>query len=291
MNKTIRLLVHNRLRSFSAPLIMGILNVTPDSFSDGGKFLNPEIAFQKALRLIANGAQIIDIGGESTGPGSVSISEKVELHRVLPVIKKLVDYRARNPRPHFLISIDTYKPYIAQAAIQAGIDIVNDVTALRFGGPEMAELIAKNRIPLILMYSKDPTARTTKKKVRYQNVIKTISNFLKRRIQFAHNHDIKQSQIIIDPGMGAFISGIGQYSFDILKSLSQLQQLGYPIIIGTSRKGFLGEALGDAPPNQRLIGTILTSLHAIQNGASIIRVHDVAEIKQALTIWKKIAHS
>lgn len=265
------------------PLIMGILNITPDSFSDGGQFNTTKKALKKGLEMIEEGADIIDIGGESTGPNSQNIDAETEIKRVIPVIERLI--RAKKKfKKRVLISLDTYKPEVAYRGIELGIDMINDVTALRTGKMAMAKLIANAKIPLVLMYSKDSTPRTTSKKIAYQDIIKTIKRFLKERIKFALQHGIKQNQIIIDPGMGAFVSGIGKYSFEILKRLSELKKLGFPILVGTSRKGFLGEALGGIPVDQRLEASLVTSLIAIQNGASIVRVHDVKEIKIALKI-------
>lgn len=258
--------------------IMGILNVTPDSFSDGGKYTLSEAALQHAIALIHEGADIIDIGGEASGPGSRYISVQEEMRRVLLVIERLKHF-LRN-RPKTIISIDTYKAEVAWQALAAGASMVNDITALR-GDPEMARVIAEFGIPVILMYSKDPTPRTTRIKKRYRDVIKTISDFLEERIDFALRAGIKHSQIIIDPGMGAFVSAVPQYSFEILHRLGELKKFGCPILVGTSRKSFLPGAIAD-----RLEPTLAANLLAIQNGADIIRVHDVAAHKRLLKTWQ-----
>lgn len=249
--------------------IMGILNVTPDSFSDGGIYASPKAALQHATQLVHEGADIIDIGGEASGPGSKYVPAQEEMRRVLLVIERLNRSRFLNqPKP--AISIDTYKAEVAWHALAAGASIVNDVTALR-GDPEMARVVAEFGVSVVLMYSKDPTARTTRFKKRYRDVIKTISDFLEERIDFALRSGIKHSQIIIDPGMGAFVSAIPKYSFEILHRLDELKKLDFPILVGVSRKSFL-------PGNieQRLEPTLTANLLAIQNGADIIRVHDVA---------------
>lgn len=258
--------------------IMGVLNVTPDSFSDGGKFFNVKKAVQRAKQMIREGADIIDVGGESSGPGSKFISEAEELRRVIPVIKKLVLIAKKRG---VLISIDTYKAEVARQAIIAGAKIVNDVTALR-GDPKMAKVIANSGVKIILMYSKDSSARTTRKKKRYKDVVGTVMKFLKSRIDFALKQGIKRSQIIIDPGMGAFISVIPKYSFEILTRLKEFKKLGFPILIGASRKSFLPGKV-----DERLVPTLIAHLIATQNGANIIRVHDVKAHRQMLNTMIK----
>lgn len=243
--------------------IMGILNVTPDSFSDGGKFLDPDSAFVRAQQMIAEGADIIDIGGESSGPGSVDISLEEEFRRVIPVIKKLSVISCQ-------LSVDTYKSEVARQAIASGASMINDVTALR-GDPRMARVVAETGARIVLMYSKDPTARTTRLKKRYRDVVKTILEFLEERIKFVLSQGIKRDQIIIDPGMGAFVSTDPKYSFEILAQLTKFKRLEFPILVGTSRKSFLPGKI-----EERLEPTLAANLLAIQNGADIIRVHDIA---------------
>lgn len=251
--------------------IMGILNVTPDSFSDGGQFFEHEKAVARALQMIAEGADIIDIGGESSGPGSMDVSLEEELRRVIPVILSL-----RRGRNDIVISIDTYKAEIARRAIKAGANMVNDVTALR-GDPEMALVIAQTGVQVVLMYSKDSTARTTRDEKHYRDVVAAVTAFLEERIVYALNAGIKREQIIIDPGMGAFISAIPSYSFEVLERLAEFKKLGFPILVGTSRKSFLGGKI-----KERLGPTLAANTIAIKNGADIIRVHDVAAHKKLL---------
>ncbi len=246
--------------------IMGVLNITPDSFSDGGKFFNVEKAVQHAEQMIKEGADIIDIGGESSGPGSKFVTAEEELRRIIPAIKKITPIAKKKK---ILVSVDTYKAEVARQAIEAGVRIVNDVTALR-GDPKMAHVVAKTGVKIILMYSKDSSARTTRKKKRYKDVVKTAMGFLEERIGFALKSGIKRSQIIIDPGMGMFLSAIPKYSFEILRSLAEFKKLGFPILIGASRKSFLPGVI-----SERLVPTLIVHLIAIQNGADIIRVHDV----------------
>lgn len=248
--------------------IMGILNVTPDSFSDGGKYTLPQAALQQALQLIREGADMIDIGGEASGPGSQYVPAQEEMRRVLLVIERLNRFRLHRPKP--VISIDTYKAEVAWNAIAAGASMVNDITALR-GDPEMAGVIAKSGVSVVLMYAKDPTARTTRIKKRYRDIMRTVKDFLEARISFAQRTGIKKSQIILDPGMGAFVSMEPKYSYEILRRLGELKVFGCPILVGTSRKSFLPGTI-----EERLEPTLTANLLAIQNGADIIRVHDVA---------------
>jgi len=251
---------------FSKPKIMGIVNVTPDSFSDGGIFESPDDAEVIIGQMIKNKADIIDIGGESTGPGSKNVSLKEELKRVRPVI----DFIKKNKlTKKTIFSIDTYKSEVAKCALENGFSIVNDVTALR-GDPKMADVLLEFRPYVILMYSKDLTARTTRKEVDYDDVIKTISAFLKERTSFLMNAGFPKNKIIIDPGMGAFISSKPQYSFETINRLSDLKALGFPICIGVSRKSFLGGEIENRDPI-----SAEWSLKAIKNGASIIRTHNV----------------
>ncbi len=245
-------------------MIMGVLNVTPDSFSDGGKFNSTAAAVRQARRMLKDGAKLIDVGGESTGPTSIDVSEAEELRRTIPIIKKLAQIK---PKPY--ISIDTYKAEVARQAIAAGARMVNDVTALR-GDLNIAEVIARSGVKVVLMYSKDPTARTTRTKKQYKDVIKTVKEFLLERVAYALSKGIKKEQIILDPGMGAFVSGDPQYSFEILRRLGELKKLGFPLLVGASRKGFLPGNV-----NERLVPTLLAHMVAAKNGADIIRVHDV----------------
>jgi dihydropteroate synthase len=273
--------------------IAGILNVTPDSFSDGGKFFSLKKALVQAKKLIAAGADIIDVGGESSGPNSTFVPVDEELRRVIPVVlslRALLFAEGKRKRGNLLfakqcplacrllrrndnnviISVDTYKSKVAVQAIAAGTKIINDVTALR-GDPKMAGLIAKTGVKIILMYSKDQTARTTRTKKRYKDVIKTIKEFLKERVEFALSQGIKRSQIILDPGMGAFISGDPKYSLEVIRRLGELKDLGFPVLVGISRKSCL-----PGPLAERDAATFAANLVAIQNGADIIRVHEVS---------------
>ncbi len=256
---------------------MGILNVTPDSFSDGGSYLTPAKAMKRVKEMMEEGADIVDIGGESTGPGSVFVSLEEELKRVVSIVKRIKNKELGIRNGKIRISVDTYKAEVARQALEAGASIVNDVTALR-GDPEMAEVVAKAKCPVILMYAKDKTPRTTRKKTGYRDVIRTIGDFFEERISFALGAGIQRNKIILDPGMGAFVSAIPRYSFEIIARLNELKkQFGLPIMVGPSRKSFLGGKV-----SERLEAGLSASCLAYQNGASIIRTHDVAECRKAL---------
>ena len=252
------------------PKIMGILNITPDSFSDGGKFNAPEAALQRIEAMIAEGADIIDIGGESTGPGSSHVLAKDELARLKPVIDGIAERRLTEKT---CFSIDTYKASVAEFALEKGFQMVNDVTALR-GDPKMINILIKYKPYVVLMYSKDITPRTTGDKVAYEDVIGTIKDFLVEQSSLLLEAGFPREKIIIDPGMGAFISGIPDYSFEVIERLGELKPLGYPILVGISRKSCLGGSL-----EERDQASLEWSLQAIKNGASIIRIHNVALFK------------
>lgn len=260
------------------PLVMGVLNVTPDSFSDGGRFKSVRDAVEAGLKMIEDGADIIDVGGESTGPGSKGVSLNDELARVVPVVEKL------RLKTDAWISVDTWRLQVAKYAVKAGADMVNDVTALR-GDPEMASLVAELGVPVVLMYSKDPGPRTTLKKKRYADVVKEIMAFLRARLVFAEKAGIAPEKCIIDPGMGAFISMDEKYSLRVLKDLKKFTRLGRPILVGASRKSFIGNTLG-LPVSERIEGGLACAAVAVMNGASIIRAHDVEETRRVVDmVW------
>jgi len=257
-------------------LVMGILNVTPDSFSDGGQFFSLESAAERARQLIAEGADILDIGGESSRPGAQPVSEEEELRRVVPVI------RAIRNESSVHISVDTYKASVAEAALEAGANIINDISALRFD-PQMVQVVAHARVPIVLMHMLgDP--RTMQQNPVYTDVVRDIKEFLAERVAFAREHGIEK--IIIDPGIG--FGKTVAHNVEILRRLSELTELQCPILIGTSRKSFVGR-LGSTtseplPIDKRLEGTIASTVIAVLNGAQIVRVHDVAPMKRALAI-------
>jgi len=259
------------------PLIMGILNVTPDSFSDGGRFLNPRKAIEHAVSMIRAGADIIDIGGESSRPGSEGVSIEEELERIIPIIKKVRD------NSDIFISVDTVNSEVARAALEAGADMINDISALRID-PEVAEAAAKRNAYLILMHMRG-TPEDMQENTEYDDIIGEISSFLAGAAQKAIEAGVKKDKIIIDPGIGFGKSAEG--NFTLLKNLDRFLKLGYPIMVGASRKSFIGKVL-ELDVDNRLEGSLAAACYAVLNGADIVRVHDVAETKRALTIIEKI---
>lgn len=249
------------------PLVMGILNVTPDSFSDGGDFQKPEAALNQALAMVEAGADIIDVGGESTRPGAVAVSVKEELSRTIPVIQQLAR-RVRAP-----ISIDTAKAEVAEAALKAGASIVNDVTALRGDAP-MAEVIAKRGASVILMHMAG-NPRTMQRRPRYRNVLQDVAVFLSKAAQRAIAAGIEPRRIWIDPGLG--FGKTVEHNRVLMAGIPNLSALGYPVVIGASRKSFIGKILGDVPVGERLVGSLACVGWALRQGAAMVRVHDVRE--------------
>ena len=260
---------------------MGVLNVTPDSFSDGGAFLDPEKAGARAEEMMHDGADFLDVGAESTAPNAPEVSAKEEWERLAPVLQT---FREKN----IPFSVDTYKAEVARRALKMGAQMINDVTALR-GDPEMAQVLAEfPQAFLCLMYSKDSSARTTLQDLGEENIGAKIYAFFEERLAAAQKYGIANERIMLDPGMGAFLSTDPEKSFTVLKNLQQFQDLGCPILIGTSRKGFLKTVSGRAEPKDRVIASVVSALLAIQNGARIVRVHDVKEMKEALNTWEKV---
>ncbi len=254
--------------------LMGIINLTPDSFSDGGKIDNLQNFMQVAENMLIEGATILDLGAESSGPNSVDITETEEAARLLPYLEALISLKSKY---NFEISIDTYKGAIADQALQIGATIINDVTGLR-GDPQMAETLAKHSCKIVIMYSKDPSARTTKTATTYTDVIKTITEFFEKQIAYAEANGINRNRIILDPGMGAFISTISNYSYQILERLGELKShFKLPILVGTSLK-----SMHPFPLEQRLIPSVITATIGAINGADILRVHNVKEHYQAI---------
>jgi len=261
--------------------IMGILNVTPDSFSDGNKFFSVEEAVAHAIKMQNEGADIIDIGGESTRPGAEGLSKNEEMKRVIPVIEELVD-KIRIP-----ISIDTYKSDVAMKALDIGASIVNDITALQ-GDKKLVNIIEKYDVPICLMHMKG-NPRNMQQNPIYNDILKEIHDFLKERAEYAMFHDIKKENIIIDPGIGfGKRTGRGvEDNCEILRRLGELKNLGFPILVGPSRKTFIGNVCGDKqqlPVTDRLEGSLAAACVAVMNGADIVRVHDVKETRRCIDI-------
>jgi dihydropteroate synthase len=252
--------------------LMGIVNVTPDSFSDGGLFLDAEAAIAHGRELAAEGADILDVGGESTRPGAEAVGAEEELARVVPVVEGL----AAGEAP---VSIDTSKRMVAEAALDAGAAIVNDVTALR-SEPEVAGLCAERGAKVVLMHMLgDP--RTMQEDPTYDDVVDDVRAFLAERIEFATAEGVEEERIWIDPGIG--FGKTVEHNLELLQRLGDLAELGRPIVVGTSRKSFIGKLTG-ALVDQRLGGTIASSVLAYANGAEVLRVHDAGPVREALTV-------
>lgn len=253
--------------------LVGILNVTPDSFSDGGRYLNADEAIAHGVRLAEEGADLIDIGGESTRPGARPVSAEEELERVLPVIRGL---RRAVAIP---LSIDTYKSRVARAALDEGADVVNDISALRFD-PAMASLVVTENVPVVLMHMQG-TPRTMQERPFYRDVVAEVTDFLSERFRFALAEGVKPEQIVVDPGIG-FGKDL-EHNLALLRDLSALGSLGRPILVGPSRKTFVGKILG-VGPGDRLEGSLAAAVAAVLAGANMIRMHDVREARRAIAI-------
>ncbi|MFA4967595.1 MAG: dihydropteroate synthase [Candidatus Margulisiibacteriota bacterium] len=257
--------------------IMGILNVTPDSFSDGGKFLDADSAISHADRMIKEGADIIDVGGESTRPGAASVPAKIEMDRIIPVIRAL-------SKRKIIISVDTRKASVAEAAVKAGAHIINDISGLRHD-KKMARVAAKYGVPVVVMHIKG-TPKTMQFLTNYEDIMMELIDYFEKSIEIAENAGILRNQIIIDPGFG--FGKTPEQNLEIIKHLRELKVLGSPILIGTSRKSTIGKVL-DLPAGQRIEGTAATVSVAILNGADIIRVHDVDQMKKVVKMTDAIA--
>jgi dihydropteroate synthase len=259
---------------------MGIVNVTPDSFSDGGRFMRPGDAIAHGVKLASEGAEILDVGGESTRPGAEQVSAEEELGRVIPVVEGLASARAQ-------VSIDTSKLAVAEAAIGAGAVLVNDVSAFR-ADPRMAGLVASSGVDCCLMHMLGEP-RTMQLNPRYDDVVDDVKSFLEQRLRFAVSEGVAEERILLDPGIG--FGKTERHNLELLRRLGELCELGRPILIGTSRKQFLGRiqarAAGSEEPvgvGERLPGTLATNVLAYERGASVFRVHEVAPVRDALAV-------
>ena len=262
-------------------LIMGILNVTPDSFYDGGRYDTINYAIKHAIQMEKDGADIIDIGGESTKPGSVSVPLSVELERVIPVVEELI-YKIKIP-----ISVDTYKSEIAKKALEIGAVMINDITALRMD-KQLATVVAEHDVPIVLMHMQG-TPNTMQFNLEYEDVMYEIKNFLKIRASYAISCGVKKENIIVDPGIGfGKRTGKGiEDNCEIIKRLGELKELEFPILVGASRKTFIGNTSNEKKPlsiSERLEGSLAAAVAATINGANIIRVHDVKETRRCLNV-------
>ena len=249
-------------------LVMGILNVTPDSFSDGGKYNSIDEALAQAKKLIAEGADIIDVGGESTRPGHTQISSEEEIKRVVPVIEKL------SRELDIVISIDTYKYDVAEEAIKAGAHIINDIWGLQYDNGEMAELVKKYDIPIIVMHNQND-------EIYKKDIMLTLREFFEKTYKISDKYEIDRNKIILDPGLG-FGKNVEQ-NIEVLSRLNELKDMG-PILLGASKKRFIGKLLNDLPFDERVEGTVATTVIGIEKGVDIVRVHNVLENKRACLV-------
>ena len=261
-------------------LIMGILNVTPDSFSDGGQYFDKNVAVEHALDMIRNGANIIDIGGESTRPFSDPVSLDEEISRVIPVIKGIRE------KSDVCISIDTTKSMVASEALHVGASIINDVSAMEVD-PFMADIAVKFDCPIVIMHMKG-TPKNMQDNPTYESLISDIKNYLIKRIDYAVSKGVHRKKIIIDPGIG--FGKTVENNFEIINNLNHFVKLNFPVLLGASRKSFIGIAL-NLPENERLEGSLAANIIGLQQGVKIFRVHDVAETHKALLIANKIFNS
>jgi dihydropteroate synthase len=263
--------------------IMGVLNITPDSFYAGSRTPQVEPALHTATRMIEEGADALDVGGQSTRPGAEEIPDSVELARVLPVIEAV-----RERWPDIPLSIDTQKAVVAREALARGVRIVNDISALR-ADPAMVELVAAARCPVVFMH-RQGTPQTMQKRPQYKNVVEEIKQFFGERLAFAARQQISEDRIILDPGIG--FGKTLEHNMALLKGLSTFLSLGRPILVGVSRKSFIGRWLGSEnaplPPEDRLEGSLAAALWAVKEGARGLRVHDVGATRRALRMWEGI---
>lgn len=265
----------------SRTYIMGIVNITPDSFADGGRCFDHKKAVEHALTMVEDGVDIIDIGGESSRPGAQPVDMKEELRRVIPVIKSIVK------EVDVMVSIDTTKAGVAEEALSEGADMVNDVSALRFD-PDLATVVAKRSVPVVLMHMKG-SPQTMQRNIHYSDLISEITQFLRERISFAVRCGIETEKIIIDPGIG-FGKSLQRNNFTILRNLEEFKSLGRPLLVGPSRKAFLGHLL-NLPVEDREEATAGAVAVAIMNGAHIVRVHDVKKMKRVVNVVDTIKKS
>ena len=249
-------------------LVMGILNVTPDSFSDGGKYNSIDAALAQAKKLIAEGADIIDVGGESTRPGHTQISSEEEIKRVVPVIEKL------SRELDIVISIDTYKYDVAEEAIKAGAHIINDIWGLQYDNGETAELVKKYDVPIIVMHNQTD-------EIYKKDIMLTLREFFEKTYKISDKYEIDRNKIILDPGLG-FGKNVEQ-NIEVLSRLNELKDMG-PILLGASKKRFIGKLLNDLPFDERVEGTVATTVIGVEKGVDIVRVHNVLENKRACLV-------
>ncbi|MDD5728890.1 MAG: dihydropteroate synthase [Victivallales bacterium] len=265
--------------TFDGTCLMGIVNVTPDSFSDGGNFLAPETALVHGLKLYRDGAAIIDIGGESTRPDAPEVNADEEIARIIPVISAL-----KREVPEIIISVDTRKAPVALAAVRAGADIINDVSGLQYS-PEIAEIAAKYAVGLVIMHMRGtPRTMQEPENLQYRDLIGEIVAFLENAARKAREHGVKKENIILDPGIG--FSKDAEQNLEIIRKIERFRECGYAVLAGHSRKSFIGKLLQRDNAGERLAGTLAVSLVLAARGVDILRVHDVRETHDALQMYR-----
>ena len=277
--------VHNGIGHPSlgpGPVLFGILNVTPDSFSDGGEFFGAGPAVSHAEALLDEGANVVDVGGESTRPGSDPVSPEEETSRVVPVVRGILE-----ARPGTRISVDSYRASTAEAALDAGAGIINDVTALD-GDPRMAGVVAERGCPVVLMHMLGEP-KTMQEDPRYDDVVREVRDYLAARAEGAISAGVDPGNVVLDPGIG--FGKTLEHNLRLLDGLDVLVDLGFPVFVGTSRKGFLGKITGSAEPKERVFGTVATSVMAYERGATLFRVHDVRANREALEVAAAVGQS
>lgn len=260
------------------PVLVGILNVTPDSFSDGGEFFDREAAVARAAEMLDEGARVIDVGGESTRPGSDPVPQEEEVRRVIPVVRGIL-----TARPEAVISVDTYRASTAAAALEAGAHIINDVTAL--GDPAMVAVVAEAGCPVVLMHMKGEP-KSMQRNPHYEDVVREVRDFLFERASRAENAGVRPESIILDPGIG--FGKTLEHNLTLLARLDEIVKLSYPVLVGTSRKSFLGGITGIEVAGDRVFSTVATTVLAYERGATFLRVHDIRANREALAVAEAV---
>lgn len=273
------ILADNRVLEYDHVVVMGILNITPDSFYADSRVRGIDEVINRAGQMLRDGAEILDIGGESTRPGSDSINPQEEIARIVPVVEAL-----RKEYPQSILSIDTYHAETAEATLASGADIINDISAMEYD-EKMIDVVVKNNAPVILMHMRG-TPKNMQQNTEYGNVVEEVSKYLKERAEMLRGHNFAKEKIILDPGIG-FAKNVDQ-NLKLMQGLSEMTGSDYPVLLAASRKSTIGKVLGDIPPEARLAGTIATSCQAVYAGANMVRVHDVKENIQAIRMLEAI---
>ncbi len=273
------ILADNRVLEYDHVVVMGILNITPDSFYADSRVRGIDEVINRAGQMLRDGAEILDIGGESTRPGSDSINPQEEIARIVPVVEAL-----RKEYPQSILSIDTYHAETAEATLASGADIINDISAMEYD-EKMIDVVVKNNAPVILMHMRG-TPKNMQQNTEYGNVVEEVTKYLKERAEMLRGHNFPKEKIILDPGIG-FAKNVDQ-NLKLMQGLSEMTGSDYPVLLAASRKSTIGKVLGDIPPEARLAGTIATSCQAVYAGANMVRVHDVKENIQAIRMLEAI---